>query len=83
MMDWYQEGWSVNGWGMNGWWAMLAMVLVSALIIGLIIWAIARMTRSGSPGSVSTESARAILDRRFAAGEINAEEYTRARQVMT
>jgi len=78
MMDWYQDGW-----GTNGWWAMTAMVLVSVLLIGLVIWAIARLTRSSPSGSVNSESARAILDKRFAAGEINADEYARARQVMT
>lgn len=78
MMGWYQDGW-----GMNGWWAMLAMVLILALLVGLAIWAVARLSRSGPSGSVNAESARAILDRRFAAGEINADEYTRARQVMT
>lgn len=80
MMWWIGSG---NGWSTGGWWAMGFMMVFWIVVIGLGIWAIVRFT-SGTTSSttVSTESARAILDRRFANGEIDATAYAEARRVL-
>jgi len=59
------------------------MMVFWIVAIGLGIWAIARFT-SGPTSStmVSAESARAILDRRFANGEIDATAYAEARRLL-
>jgi putative membrane protein len=68
------------GWGMGtaGW---IFMVLFWVVVIGLVVWAVVTLT----PGSRSDARARAetpqeILDRRFALGELDAEEYRRAHE---
>jgi putative membrane protein len=68
------------GWGMGpfGW---IMMGLVWFVIIGLIVWAVVALlpgTRSarGSAGERPEE----ILDRRFATGEIDVEQYRKARE---
>ena len=63
----HMGGW---GWGMAifGW-------LFMALVVGLVVWLIVSTTRR--PDSAGRESRRAlhILDERYAAGEINRDEY--------
>ena len=77
MMGWYQNDWSGA--------AVFGMVMMVALwggLVALAVWAIARFTRSDRPRPQETESPRAILDRRFASGEIDAESYAKARRVL-
>ena len=67
-----------------GWWIvmMAVMVLFWGAIIAAVAWLIRGVTRGGSaPGErlVDRESFLQILERRFAEGEITAEDY-RARQ---
>jgi putative membrane protein len=66
----WDRGDHMDGWGWG--WGVLMMVLIVALI-GLVVWAIARMNRpsSGKP----TDRAHEILAERFARGEITAQEY--------
>jgi putative membrane protein len=76
MMGWY------GGWG--GWFAMSLVMLAWVALVGVAVWAVARLTTHGfdTAGGARTppaESARQILDRRLAAGEIDAEEYARIR----
>ena len=66
-----QDGFGhMGGWGMAifGW-------LFMALVVGLVVWLIVSTTRR--PDSAGRESRRAlqILDERYAAGEINRDEY--------
>lgn len=77
MMGWYQDGW-----GFAGIMGMVLMVAVWGAIIWLAVWAIARFTRTEPMRANRIDSARAILDRRFASGEINAEEYARTRRAL-
>lgn len=77
MMGWYQ-----GGWGAMGVVGMVSMVVVWGTIIGIAVWAIARITRTDQVSGGSHESARAIVDRRFAAGEIGPEEYARYRRTL-
>ena len=76
--------------GAGSWFGPIWMVVWWGGLIALIAWGIARFTPRGetiasaSTGTSGTspESARAILDRRFAAGEINAEAYAQARRLL-
>lgn len=67
------------GWGMGtaGW---IFMALFWIVLVGLVVWAAVVLlpgNRAGGPGR--TESPREILDRRFARGEIDVEQYRMAR----
>lgn len=74
MMGWYGDGWGSG-------YSMLLMLLLWAVVIGLGIWAVARLTRSNtSQGTL--ESPRQILDRRLASGEINGQQYAEARRLV-
>ena len=79
MMGWWGNGW---GWSAAGSWWMIAMMLGWAAIIGLAVWGITRLTGSASGTPVNFDSARAILDRRFASGELDADQYADARKVL-
>ncbi len=92
MMTWWSDG-TWNGYG--GWWGGgIGMALMMALIwlplIGLGIWLVGRVTRPESRSlgttteqeSAVAEPPRAILDRRFANGEINAEQYAQMRRTL-
>ena len=79
MMGWYDNGWS---WGAAG---GLGMILMAAFWIGIValaVWGIARVTRTQPVNAPQAEPPRAILDRRFASGEIDAEAYAQARRVL-
>ena len=65
------------GWG---WMGMSVMVLAWVAVFALAAWLVSAATRSERRESVSHEPARAVLDRRFAAGEISPEEYASMRR---
>lgn len=70
----YWDGW--------GWWPlMMLMMLLWIVLIAVIVWAIVRLVQrhDGGRGWYGRETPQEILDRRFASGEINAEEYRQAR----
>ena len=75
-----------DSWGMHdgggGWWIgmMLVMVLFWAAVILGIVW----LARGGFDGwrGGRRETPTEILDRRFAEGEISAEDYRERRQVI-
>ena len=81
-----------DSWGMHGdvgagWWVvmMVVMVLFWGAIVAAFVWLIRGLTRAGStPGErhVSRESPVEILERRFAEGEITAEDYRARREVL-
>ena len=77
MMGWYQNDW--NGAAVLG---MVMMAVVWGGLVALGIWAIARFTRSDRPPVQELETPRAVLDRRFASGDIDAESYTQARRIL-
>ena len=67
------------GWGMGlaGW---IFMGLFWFVVIGAIIWAaVALLPGRRTGGPAGSERPGEILDRRFALGEIDAEQYRRAR----
>jgi putative membrane protein len=72
-----------NGWGSGpgwiGWLAMtLSMVVFWGGLILLVIWA----ARQFSPGSRRSSDAQAILEERFARGEIDREEFDRRKAAL-
>ena len=76
-------GWSW-GWGLAMGFGMLAMLAFwGALIVGVVLlvrWLITATGGSGGSGARAEETALDVLKRRYAAGEITAEEYARMRQ---
>jgi putative membrane protein len=93
-MAWWNDGtWNgYGGWWGGGLGMMFMMLIVWLPIIGLGVWLVNRVTRpdvghthaadaaTGSPTGPGVESARAILDRRYASGEITAEQYAEMRR---
>ncbi len=77
MMFWYGGHW--------GFWQAGLMWLVMLAFLGLLVWAgytlMAAATRR-QPGNGGGPSAREILDRRLARGEIDESEYRRLRELM-
>jgi putative membrane protein len=68
------------GWGMGvgGW---IFMVLFWVVIIGLVVWAVGALMPGSRPGGQGrSETPEEILDRRFALGEIDVEQYRRTRE---
>jgi putative membrane protein len=68
------------GWGMGfaGW---IFMGLFWFVVIGLVVWGIAALLPGGRLNSSRrSDGPEEILDRRFAAGEIDAEQYRRSRE---
>lgn len=75
MMGWYNDAGTGYGWWMAG----MMLLLVAAVVVGA--WAVLR--GSGNPGSTTVApTPRAVLDRRLAAGEIDAETYAELRRLL-
>ncbi|MEU5872148.1 hypothetical protein AB0A73_11400 [Glycomyces sp. NPDC047369] len=74
MMYSYEPGW--------GW--MVLMPLLWIALAGVIVWAAARLARHGGgrphADAGPRETAREVLDRRYAAGEIGEVDYWRIRE---
>lgn len=73
--------WSHGMWGWGGWVVMGAVTLLTLALVGLVVWAVIWATRSTTTRR-TFESPRAVLDRRLAAGEIDEDEYARARRLI-
>jgi putative membrane protein len=79
--------WDGYGWGGAGAWFMLLfmIVFIAAIVVGIVLLVRALGTGTGAgtgreePRS-RRDDAREILRRRYAAGEIDREEYLRRRQ---
>ncbi|MDD7967940.1 SHOCT domain-containing protein [Actinomycetospora sp. DW7H6] len=75
----WDGGWMVPLMGVS---AVLWWVLVVAIVVGVVRWLrVAPGGTSGGPGPRG--EARDILDRRFARGEIDADEYAERRRVLS
>ena len=74
-------GWGNDGWSAGDWVAMSAMmVLFWGAVIALGLW-VARSVRSDG-AQAPPDRADTLLAERFARGEIDAEEYTRSRELL-
>lgn len=62
-------------WGPGFGW--IWMLLILAIIIGLVVWAVTSLRSRDARGHSSPPPAHRILDERFARGEIDEEEYRR------
>jgi putative membrane protein len=67
----------------TGWWIamMLGMLLFWGLVIAAIVWVVRELS-SHQAARADRESPTALLDRRFAAGEISASEYRERKAVL-
>jgi uncharacterized membrane protein len=72
------SGYGAGGWAMMIGSLLLSLVLIAAVVIG-IVWLV-RTQRTAAAGS--STSPHAILDARFARGEIDESELLRHRQVL-
>ncbi|MCH0563148.1 MULTISPECIES: SHOCT domain-containing protein [unclassified Streptomyces] len=74
-------------WDGGGWAWMTFMPILWIVLVGLLVWALVRLTHplgrgtgGAPPGTPGRETPEEILDRRFAAGEIDADAYARAHE---
>ena len=72
-----------DGWGHMGagWgWGMAVMgLLVMISIIALVVWAIVSSSRRPTESGRSSDRALALLDERYAAGDVDRDEYLERR----
>lgn len=69
------------GWGMmGGWGGMLFMALFWIALILLIVWVVRAVIGTSGTGNSGQSNARAILDQRYARGEITRKEYEQMRK---
>jgi len=67
----------------GGWiFSILATLIFLALVIGLIVWVVSPANRSES-ATKAGESARQILDRRLASGELTVDQYDQLRDALS
>ena len=62
--------------------AWIFSILGTLIIVGLIIWTVSPNSRSQSSPDPTGESAREILDRRLANGELTAQDYKELRETL-
>ncbi len=75
------------GFGMGGWLGMLGGLLLIVGAVVLIVWVIGKTGQSsqsaqGHAAQPTTQDAVEVLRQRFARGEITADEFTAAKQVL-
>ncbi len=78
MDDWDHMNDHMSGWG----WGMMGFIwLFVVLVVALVVWAVfvAARRRSGQP---TQGGALALLEERFARGDISPEEYRERREVL-
>lgn len=77
--------WDTNGHMGGGWWVVMMIWMV--LFWGAVIFGVVWLARGGTPSGASRgehrESPLEILDRRFAEGDMSADEYRDRREVIT
>jgi putative membrane protein len=73
---------TTGGWIFGSAMMVLLIVLVVIAVVWLVRWSAASGPPAGSHGGGS-ESARQVLDRRLASGEIDEEEYRRLRAALS
>lgn len=70
--------------GTSGWiFSILATLIILGLIVGVIVWAVSPRGGRDSGPSATGDSAREILDRRLASGEITVDQYARLREALS
>jgi|AntRauTorcE11898_2_1112593.scaffolds.fasta_scaffold00941_13 putative membrane protein len=82
MWDWHYGMWNdghMAGWGAWGWGMMLFGLLWMALLIGLPVYFVYWLATPSRTDSQTADPALAILQKRYARGEIDDEEFERRR----
>ena len=74
------HGFGFSNFGVYGWIGMILSLVITIVVVGGIIWLVARVARRGFPNqlvnpSASNDSPREILQTRYVRGEINREQY--------
>jgi putative membrane protein len=82
MMHWDDGGmdWSGMGWGGGVFGGLLMLIVLALAVVGVV--ALVRASRDGSL-TFNRQRPDQILDERFARGEIDIEEYTRRRDLLS
>jgi putative membrane protein len=75
-------GWNNGGWQGAGAGWMVGMMVFWIAIIGIGIWLVVRLTDRKVDQHPKIESPRALLDRRFASGDLNVDQYAEARRLL-
>jgi putative membrane protein len=68
-MNWHMDDWSWGGW--------LLMTTTMMEFWALLAWAVVAMVRNGHPPNPQREAPEQILATRFAAGDIDEDDYRR------
>jgi uncharacterized membrane protein len=72
-----------NHMGTGDWiFSILGTLIILGLIVGLIVWIVSPNSRSDSGSDATGESAREILDRRLANGELTTKDYKQLREAL-
>ena len=69
---------STAGWILSIVWTLI----IIALVIAGIVWLVSAVSTRGTEMRASSASARAILDRRLASGELTIEQYNQLRETI-
>ena len=69
---------STAGWILSVLWTLI----IVALVVAGIVWLVSTLSNREAGGSTSSASAREILDRRLASGEITVEQYQQLRHTL-
>ena len=82
------DGWGEGGGGGWGAWVFMAimMVMLFAVVAAVLYALLSPRIRAGdaatSPGAAGADDALRLLDERFARGDIEAEDYTKRRDLL-
>jgi putative membrane protein len=80
----FADGFDMHGDFGAGWWIvmMLGMLLFWGLVIAAIVWVVRELS-SHRTTHADLQTPMALLDRRFAGGEISSEEYRERKAVLS
>ena len=82
-MGWgMMDGWSGGGWGWFGALHMIVWLLILVLIVAGIVWLARAAMQRGDSDRTRSSSALAVLDERYARGDIDRDEYLEKKRVI-
>ena len=79
--DWHDHGWGAGNWIAMGLMMLLFWGLIAALVV-YVVRSLGTRRDDAAPTTSGRDAALAILDERFARGEIDAEEYEQRRRLL-
>ena len=63
--------------------SILGTLIIVGMVVGLIAWAVPARGDRGSSAAATGDSAREILDRRLASGELTVEQHAQLREALS